>query len=89
MCGVDVVQNSHRLDLDDHTFLDQEVSDKISDKNIPVTNFDPVLLRDPQANLPELYGEGVFVNLFKKSGTEDIAHLMHAADDLFRNLIQS
>ena len=47
-----------------------------------------MLLHDLNANVPEFHSESVFVNLFKKPGTEDIAHLMHTADDLFRYLIQ-
>jgi hypothetical protein len=38
--------------------------------------------------LPKFNSQRVFINLFKKSGAEDIAHLMYTTDDFFCNLIQ-
>ena len=88
MCGVDILQSLDCLDLNYDTFVDQKVSDKLTDQNILVTNFNPVLLGNPKSDLLEFYSQRVFVNLFQKSGPENIAHLMHAADDLLGNLIQ-
>jgi len=85
---VNVAQRCDRLDLDDDTFLDQEIGDKVADENILVTNFDPVLLRNLDSSLPEFYSERVLVNLFEKSRTENIAHLMYATDDSFCYLIK-
>jgi len=86
---MNIVQGSDRLDLDDDTFLDQEIGDKVSDQNFLVTNFDPVLLGNRKAGLCEFHSQRIFIDLFKKSSTEDVAYLMNAANDLFRNLIQS
>jgi len=86
---VNVVQRPDRLDLHDDTSLDQKISDKVAYENILVTNFDPVLLCNLDANLAEFYSEGVFINLFKKSRTEDVADLMHAAYDSLGDLVQS
>jgi hypothetical protein len=38
--------------------------------------------------LSEFYRERVLLNLFKKSGSEDIADLMHATDNSFGDLVQ-
>ena len=55
---------------------------------ILVTNFDPVLPHNLYSSLPEFHGERVLVNLFEKSRTETIAHLMYATDDSFCYLVQ-
>ena len=85
---MDIVQQPDRLDLHNDTPLDQKISDKVTYENILVTNFDPVLLCNLDANLPEFYSEGILVNLFKKSGSKDIADLMHAANNSFGDLVQ-
>ena len=37
----------------------------------------------PFSSLPELDGKCIFINFFKESRTEHIAHLMHATDDFY------
>jgi len=86
---MDVVQRFDRLYLDNYAFLNQEVGDKIPDQDILVTNFNPVLLGNLKVCPLEFNSERIFIDLFKKSSTEDVAYLMNAANDLFRNLIQS
>ena len=85
---MDIVQCLDLFNLDDHTTLNQEICDKIPDQYIFVTNFDSVLLGNLKASLPKFYSKRIFVDLFKKSGAEDITNLMHAADDFLCNLIQ-
>ena len=85
---MDIVHRFNRFYLDDDTFLDQEVGDEISDQDIPVTNFDPVLLGDLKVDLPEFDSQRIFINLFEKSRPERIAYLMYAADEAFCHLVQ-
>lgn len=85
---MNIVHYFNRFYLDDDTFLDHEIGDKISNQDIPVTNFDPVLLGNLKVDLPKFDSQRIFINLFKKPRPERIAHLMYAADDLFRNLIE-
>jgi hypothetical protein len=85
---VDIVQSPDCLDLDDDTFLHQQVSDKVPDQNILVANFDPALLGSVKARVTKLHSQRILVNLFQKSGAERIAYLMDAADDLLGNLVQ-
>ena len=85
---MDIVYRFNRFYLDDDTFLDQEVGDEISDQDIPVTNFDPVLLGDLKVDLPEFDSQRIFINLFEESRSKRIAYLMYAADDAFCNLVQ-
>jgi hypothetical protein len=82
------VQGFDRLDLYNDTFLHQYVGDKVSHQNFPVTNFDSALLGYRKATMCEFHSQRIFVDFFKKSSAEDVAYLMNAADDLFRNLIQ-
>lgn len=77
---MDIVYRFNRFYLDDDTFLDQEVGDEISDQDIPVTNFDPVLLGDLKVDLPEFGSQRIFINLFEESRSKRIAYLMYAAD---------
>jgi len=83
-----IVNCFDRFYFDDDTFLDHEVGDKISDQDIPVTNFDPLLLGNLKANLPKFNSQCILINILEKSGPERIADLMDATDDLFRNLIE-
>ena len=86
---MNIVQCFGSFDLDEYTFLDQQISDKIPYQNVLIPNFDPVLLRNPKVDLPKFNSQCIFINLFKKSGTKDIANRMYATDNFFRNLIQS
>ena len=83
-----VIKCPDSLDLDDDTFLNQEVGNKISNHNVFVANFNPVLLFNLKVDLPKFKGQRIFINLLKKSRTEDVAHLMHTTDDFFRYLIE-
>ena len=83
-----VIKCPDSLDLDDDTFLSQEVSNKISNHKVLIANFNPVLLFDLKVDLPKFKGQRIFINFLKKSRTEDVAHLMHATDDFFRYLIE-
>lgn len=85
---MNIVNCFNRFYLDDDAFLDHEVGDKISNQDIPVTNFNPVLLGNLKVDLPKFDSQRIFINLFEESGPERIANLMGAADDLFRNLIK-
>ena len=44
---------------------------------------------DNQAGLRQLVRQGIFVNLFKESGTERIGHGESASTDTFRNFIET
>ncbi len=83
-----IVNCFDRFYFDDDTFLDHEVGDKISDQDIPVTNFDPLLLGNLKANLPKFNSQCIFINLLEESGPERIANLMDATDDFFCDLVQ-
>jgi len=83
-----VVQSPDRLDLNDDTVVHQQVGDKVPDQNLLVTNLDPALLGSVKARLTKFHSQSILVNLFQKSGAEEIAYLMDAADDFFGNLVQ-
>lgn len=85
---MNIVNCFNRFYLDDDTFLDHEVGDKISNQDIFVTHFDPVSRGNLKVDLPKLDSQRIFINLFEKSRPERIANLMRAANDFFRNLIE-
>jgi len=88
LSGMDILQTLDGFHLHDDTACHQEIGNEFSNQYVPITNFHPVLLGDFKTNLSQLNSQGIFVNLFKESRTEDVAHLMNGPDDLFRNLIQ-
>ncbi len=86
---MDVIKSLDRFYLNNDTTLDQQVGNKISNQDILVPNFDPVLLSDLKANLPELDSQRVFINLLKKPGAQCIADLMNTGDDLLGDFIEN
>jgi len=85
---VNIVQSLDCFDLDDDSFINQEIGDKIPDEEVPVSDFDPLLLDNAKPGLLKFDRKGVFIHLFKKPGAQDITYLVDTADNFLCDLIQ-
>jgi len=85
LLAICVHKSSSRLDLDDNSSLDEQVSAKVADLKAVVPDVDWDLDVDCQADLAELVREGTPVDGFEKAKSKLVVHPKKRANDRARD----
>ncbi len=84
---VDGLQRGDRLEFDQNSLLDQQVSRVGTDNYTVIMDDNRMLLVNEQAGLVRFVRQSIFVDLFQKANAERVRHDKRAADDLVRKLV--
>src|SRR6266540_1911568 len=89
LSGVNIVESSHGLELDQHDTLHQDVREEVADDFAVIKNLNGVLLDEGKSRFAELQGHCVLVQLLEIPTSQLVGHLEGAANHLLGDLIQS
>ena len=82
-----LVERANRLQFNQDAIANQQVGQILANNDTVVMNSNRLLLQDRQPSLPQFMGQGIFINLLRKTSTQPIHNPECAADNDPRNPI--
>jgi len=83
------VERANRFQFNHDGILDQQVSHILARDDTVVMNRNPLLLQNRQPGLAQFMGQGIFINLLRKTSTEPIHNPKRATDNHSRKPIHT